>query len=170
MKQDPASLFRYLTHGVYVIGVTDGENDNAFTAAWVMQASFAPLLLALGINSAHSSYALLTRCGVFSVNVVGENGKDLAQRFGRPAATDKLAGVRWHRERTGAPILDEAIAWFDCDYVRECPAGDHVIVVGRVVAGVVTIPDAMPLAYRDTGDMDGSSSLYPEDFDKCGGH
>ena len=54
-----AALFRRLTYGVYVIGVADGDQRNAFTAAWVMQTSFDPLLLALSINPQNASYPLL---------------------------------------------------------------------------------------------------------------
>jgi flavin reductase (DIM6/NTAB) family NADH-FMN oxidoreductase RutF len=43
---------------------------NAFTAAWVMQVSFDPLLLALSINPHHSSYGLLKEARAFSVNVL----------------------------------------------------------------------------------------------------
>ena len=59
MTSSIAALFRTLTQGVYVIGVAHGDKRNAFTAAWVMQVSFDPLLLALSINAHHSSYALL---------------------------------------------------------------------------------------------------------------
>ena len=54
-----AALFKRLTQGVYVVGVAHGEVRHAFTAAWVMQVSFDPLLLALSINPRHSSYRLL---------------------------------------------------------------------------------------------------------------
>ena len=47
MTSSIAALFRTLTQGVYVIGVARGEERNVFTAAWVMQVSFDPLLLAL---------------------------------------------------------------------------------------------------------------------------
>ena len=43
----PLDLFRRLTNGVYVVGVADGPRRNAFTAAWITQVSFEPLLIAL---------------------------------------------------------------------------------------------------------------------------
>ena len=59
MSASIAALFQRLTQGVYVVGVAHGEVRNAFTAAWVMQVSFDPLLLALSINPRHLSYGLL---------------------------------------------------------------------------------------------------------------
>ena len=73
MSLEIAELFRRLTHGVYVIGVASGERRNAFTAAWVMQVSFKPLMVAVSVNPGHSSYGLLKESGSFSVNVLARD-------------------------------------------------------------------------------------------------
>jgi len=158
-----AALFRRLTQGVYVVGVSDGEERDAFTAAWVMQVSFDPLLLALSINPEHASYPLLHAGRGFTVNVLKQNQLDLARRFGTRSGRDedKLAGIPWRPGRTGAPILEDALAYFDCELSGEMGAGDHDLTLGRVTGGRILDPEAAPLVYGDTGDMDGSSPLYP---------
>ena len=78
MSGSIAALFQRLTQGVYVVGVAHGEVRNAFTAAWVMQVSFDPLLLALSINPHHSSYGLLKEGRAFSVNVLKKGQLELA--------------------------------------------------------------------------------------------
>src|SRR5712692_4190043 len=83
-----AALFQRLTQGVYVVGVAHGEVRNAFTAAWVMQVSFDPLLLALSINPHHSSYGLLKESRAFSVNVLKKGQLELAAHYGRSAGPD----------------------------------------------------------------------------------
>lgn len=157
-----APLFRSLTHGVYVVGVASGSLRNAFTAAWVMQASFAPPILAVSVNPGHSSYSLLKASQAFTLNVLASGQLELARRFGQPASVDKLASVPWHADAGGAPVLNDALAWFDCRLAGECRAGDHVIVLGRVIGGEVVQPGSEPMNYRETGDMDGSSALYPK--------
>jgi flavin reductase (DIM6/NTAB) family NADH-FMN oxidoreductase RutF len=164
MKKDLALLFRQLTHGVYVIGVADNDQYNAFTAAWVMHVSFNPLILALSINPNHSSYAMLQKSKVFSVNVLGKDQLDLAEHFGKPSTSDKLVDIDWHCDQTGAPILDHALAYFECEVSHDCEAGDHMIIIGRVVNGAVINPDALPLLYRDTEEMNGSARLFPDAF------
>ncbi len=159
-----AALFQRLTQGVYVVGVTHREVRNAFTAAWVMQVSFDPLLLALSINPHHSSYGLLRQSRVFSINVLKKDQLELAAHYGRPAGADKLALVEWTTARTGAPLLSEALAWFECQVVDEHPAGDHVLVLGKVIEGKLLDSNAEPMAYRDTGVMDGASALFPRVF------
>jgi flavin reductase (DIM6/NTAB) family NADH-FMN oxidoreductase RutF len=164
MSDSIAALFQRLTQGVYVVGVADGESRNAFTAAWVMQASFDPLLLALSINPRHSSYELLKLGRVFSVNVLKKGQLELAAHFGRPARADKLALTEWTTGRTGAPLLREALAWFECRMESEHPAGDHVLVLGKVIDGKLLDPKAEPMAYRETGAMDRASALFPDVF------
>lgn len=164
MKKDLHFLFRKLTHGVYVIGVSCDGEKNAFTASWVMQVSFTPLLLALSINPDHLSYKMLIKGGVFSVNVLPKDRLDLAEHFGLPGNTDKFTGVAWHQGKTTAPILDDAIAFFECKFSHECDAGDHRLVIGRVASGDVQEPHALPMNYQDTGAMDGSNNLFPKDF------
>jgi flavin reductase (DIM6/NTAB) family NADH-FMN oxidoreductase RutF len=164
MSDGIAALFQRLTQGVYVVGVAHREIRNAFTAAWVMQVSFDPLLLALSINPRHSSFGLLKQGRVFSVNVLKKGQLDLAAHFGRPAQADKLAVTEWTTGRTGAPLLDEAMAWFECRVLAKHPAGDHVLVLGEVIDGKLVDAEAEPMTYRDTGAMDGASALFPGDF------
>ena len=158
-----AALFHRLSYGVYVVGVVDGTRRNAFTAAWVMQTSFDPLLLALSINQEHASYPVLKAGGGFTVNLLKRGQQDLARRFGTRSGRDedKLAGIRWRPGRTGAPILEDALAYFDCELRGGVAAGDHELVLGRVIDGKVLDWNAAPLTYAETGDMDGSSALYP---------
>ena len=162
MSNAIAALFQRLTQGVYVVGVAHGQARNAFTAAWVMQASFDPMLLVLSIHSKHSSYALLKQGGAFSVNVLKKGQLDLAAHFGQPARADKLASTDWTTDRIGLPLLREALAWFECQVVSEHPAGDHVLVLGKVINGKLLDSEAEPMCYRETGTMDGASTLYSE--------
>jgi flavin reductase (DIM6/NTAB) family NADH-FMN oxidoreductase RutF len=161
-----AELFHRLTAGVYAVGVAAGEQHDGFTAAWVMQVSFDPLLLALSINPGNASYPLLLAGGGFTVNVLKADQLELARRLGTRSGRDedKLAGISWRPGRSGAPILEAALAYFDCELAGRMPAGDHQLVLGHVIDGKVLDRNGKPLSYAGTGDMDGSSSLYPSKF------
>jgi flavin reductase (DIM6/NTAB) family NADH-FMN oxidoreductase RutF len=89
---------------------------------------------------------------------------DLAEHYGRPARADKLAGAEWTPDRLGLPLLREALAWFECQVFSEYPAGDHVLVLGKVINGKLVDSKAEPMAYRETGAMDGASALFPDAF------
>jgi flavin reductase (DIM6/NTAB) family NADH-FMN oxidoreductase RutF len=154
-------LFKQLTHGVYVIAVSDGVHHNAFTAAWVMEVSFDPPLLAISINPEHYSYSLLQEGGVCTVNVLGQDQAHIAEHFGRSHDKDKMAGFTWQQGLSTAPVLADSLAYFDCQVSHYTDAGDHKIVVCDVLAGAI-LNQGSPLLYQQTGNMDGSDALYSE--------
>jgi flavin reductase (DIM6/NTAB) family NADH-FMN oxidoreductase RutF len=166
MMNEIAALFHRLSHGMYVVSAAYDGRRNAFTAACVMQASYDPLLLAVSINPQNTSYALVRGSGSLIVNVLKRGQLDLARRFGTRSRRDedKLVGVRWQPGRGGAPVLSEALAYFECELMQRVPAGDHELVLARVVGGRILDPGAEPMHYGDTGDMDGSSALFPDHF------
>ncbi len=154
-------LLKQITHGVYVIGVSDGEHHNAFTAAWVMQVSFQPLLLAFSINPQSYSYSLLQQGQVCTLNVLKQGQTALAEHFGR-SDRDKMAGHSWQQGKTGAPILLEGSAFFECEVQHYIATGDHILVVCQVVNGGY-LQQGQPMLYSETGDMDGSSQFLPDE-------
>lgn len=158
MTETLAETVKLITHGVFVIGVSDGEHRNAFTAAWVMQASFNPLMLAFSTNPEHYSFQLLKSGGICSINVLGREQLAVAEHFGR-SSTDKMAGFDWLQAKTGAPIWAGGLAYFDCEVSHFCAAGDHTLVVCTVLEAA-RLNQGAPLLYRETGDMDGSSAFY----------
>ncbi|SAK63853.1 flavin reductase domain-containing protein [Caballeronia catudaia] len=166
MTDNMADLFRRLTAGVYVIGVADGDRRNAFTASSIMQVSFRPLLVALSINPTHASYPILNGGRVFTINVLRADQQALAEHFGTQSgrAVDKLSSMQWRAGRTRAPLLIDALACFECQIVLDVEAGDHRLIVGRVVDGAVLAPDAQPLLYAATGNLDQSAELYSKEF------
>jgi flavin reductase (DIM6/NTAB) family NADH-FMN oxidoreductase RutF len=159
-------LFSRLTLGVYVIGVAHDSRRDAFTAAWVMQVSYDPLLLAVSINPENASHAILQASGGFAVSVLKTGQLELARHFGTRSGRghDKLAGVAWRPGHKGAPVLPEALAYFECELDSRAPAGDHEIAIGRVIGGQILDCDAAPMTYAETGSMDGSGTLYPPSF------
>jgi flavin reductase (DIM6/NTAB) family NADH-FMN oxidoreductase RutF len=166
MTARPVDLFRTLTHGVYVIGVVHERRTNAFTAAWLTQVSFEPLLVALSINPEHASYPMLQASGRFTVSVLRRGQIEPARHFGCSSGrrTDKLAGVRWRPAPNGCPILLDAVGWLECRVTGRMPAGDHEIVLAEVTGGELLDAAAEPLGYRETGNLDGSEALYPAAF------
>jgi flavin reductase (DIM6/NTAB) family NADH-FMN oxidoreductase RutF len=168
MHQDIVALFRQLTLGVYVVGVAHGARRDAFTASSILQASYQPLLLALAINPQHASYPLLQASATFAVSVLGRGQMQHARRFGTASlaqqGADKMLAVSWLTGRRGAPILADSLGFFDCAVEQEVAAGDHRIVLGRVIDGAVLQRHGTPLGYADTGTLDNSEPLYPATF------
>ncbi len=157
--EDIANLLKYLTHGVYVVGVVDGEHTNAFTAAWVMQVSFAPVMLALSINPEHYSYQLLKQGKACSINVLGQQQMTMAAHFGQSGIKNKMAQGNWSVALTGVPFLQDSLVYFDCKVRNEVAAGDHQLVICEVMEAR-QLNAGVAMLYNNTGNMDNSTELY----------
>jgi flavin reductase (DIM6/NTAB) family NADH-FMN oxidoreductase RutF len=149
--------------GVYVVGVCDGRGTNAFTASSVVPVSFKPVMVAVAVGTDHASRPTLHAGRAFTINVLKRDQVDLASHFGRVSGrvANKLGGVRWRPGVSGAPILLDALAYIECELASGVVAGDHELVVGRVIDGGVLAADELPLLYRDTRNLDGARDLYP---------
>lgn len=159
MIKNPEAVFKHITQGVYVISVINGEQKNAFTAAWVMQVSFDPPLICFSINPKHHSYALLQKGGACCISVLDNEQYVEAAHFGQSTDKDKMEDFQWLETKTGSPALKNSLAYFDCQVNHFSDAGDHQLVVCRVVDAAI-LNNGEPMLYSDTQDMDNSSTLY----------
>lgn len=166
MPTQPVDLFRRLTNGVYVVGVADGAQRDAFTAAWITQVGFDPLMIALSVNPSHASYPLMMASRAFTVSILAAPQLAIARHFGTQSGreVDKLATQPWTPSATGIPFLSNAVAYFECQVTAEHPAGDHWLVLATVTGGELLSPNAAMLRYDETGNLDGSAALYPPRF------
>jgi len=159
MIKNAEAIFKHISQGVYVISVNNGEQKNAFTAAWVMQVSFDPLLICFSINPEHHSYKLLKEGAVCCISVLDNEQYVIADHFGKSNIKDKMDGYSWYETETKAPALSESLAYFDCRVDHYSDAGDHKLVVCQVIDAAI-LNEGDPMLYGDTDDMDNSSELY----------
>jgi flavin reductase (DIM6/NTAB) family NADH-FMN oxidoreductase RutF len=150
-----ASHFRRVM-GHFAAGVTvvttvrDDGHPAGLTVSAVASVSLQPTLVLACVDRASESHAFIASSGVFALNVLEEGeGETLARRFGTSTGTDKFVGVAFHPERTGAPVLDTALAWIDCRVAAAHQAGDHTIFVGEVEAAETR--EGTPLLYYRGG-------------------
>ena len=141
-------------YGIYVIGTTRDGQPNAMIADWVMQISFSPRMVAVGFERDSSSLARVRDNGAFVVNLLSQegNGMALARGFVQPADASKVRGrsdeaaaqhvnkldgvdFRLSQRAAGCPILDDALVYLECEAEQFIEAGDHVLVLGRVLFG-----------------------------------
>ena len=94
--------------------------------------SLDPPLVLVCMGRTSGTWPAIRASGHFAVNILGEASEDTCRRFGAKAG-DRFEGVGWTAGKTGSPVLNDAIAFVDCVIDAEYEAGDHVIVVGRVV-------------------------------------
>jgi flavin reductase (DIM6/NTAB) family NADH-FMN oxidoreductase RutF len=163
MTDEIADFMQMISTGVYVVGVSDGERTNAFTASSVMPVSYKPVVVAVALGVNHVSRPILHAGKSFTINVLKRDQIELARHFGLVSGrqANKLADIHWRPGLNGAPILMDSVAYIECELANAVPAGDHELVLGKVVDGGLLARDAQPLQYRDTHNIDGARELYP---------
>ena len=139
-------LGHFCTGVVIIAGVLDDE-PVGLTVQSFTSVSLEPPLVSFAVGTTSSSWPKLRKAGAFSVNILAEDQEALCRTFATSGA-DKFAGVGWHPGGTGAPLLNDVLGWVECTVEAEHPAGDHVIVVGRVVDLGIGVEGKPLLFYR----------------------
>jgi flavin reductase (DIM6/NTAB) family NADH-FMN oxidoreductase RutF len=127
-------------YGIFLVGSRDGDELNLMTANWGTQVSFEPRLYTIFVEQDAHTRKLIDKGRVFSVSFVPPDSEDVISFYTKPAEVvgDKLGEHGFKRgPQTGAPIYDEAVAWFECRVIETRDVGDHVQYVGEVVGGAV---------------------------------
>ena len=147
-------VLRKLTYGLYVMTAARGEEVACATVNWLSQCSFSPPLVMVGVKVDSHLHQLVEQTGAFAVNILGAGQKEVAQAFFRPTEVKdgRINGYAYQRGPvTGAPLLADVPAWFECRVTDRVRRGDHTVVVGEVVEVGLRDPAARPLEMWDTG-------------------
>lgn len=125
--------------GVFATGVTivtaldrDTDKPLGFTANSFTSVSLEPPLLLVCLAHTAASYAMFCKTDSFAVNVLSAEQEEVAMIFATRGA-DKFASVGWRPGSLGAPLIDGSLACFDCEMHERVTAGDHDILMGRVL-------------------------------------
>ncbi len=142
--------------GVTILTTALGEELHSMTANAVCSLSLEPLLVLVCVNEQTRTHALLSKSGVFAINVLANDQEHLS-RLCADDATDsehRLTGLPCRRGVTGAPVLADCLAYIDCRVVATYPGGDHTIFVGEVKDGGVLREDPPLLFFRGAYGLD----------------
>jgi flavin reductase (DIM6/NTAB) family NADH-FMN oxidoreductase RutF len=138
----------YITNGVYVVTTKAGEKINGQAAAWITKVSEDPFLVLIALYEKNYTTELVRQSNIFAVNILKEGQEEIARHFGKSGRKiNKFKGIKFHQAKTGAPILDNCLAYLDCEVVLTEKPGDHVIFVGEVVEEGIQ-SKGKPLIYR----------------------
>ena len=128
-------VMAHFTTGVTVVTsrATDGR-PCGLTVNAVASVSLNPLLVLVCVDRGAASHACIAEGDAFAVSILGRHHEGLARRFSLGESSDRFEDLRYRVEVTGSPVLEDALAWLDCEVTEVHEGGDHSIVMGEVVA------------------------------------
>ncbi|MFE2428229.1 flavin reductase family protein [Streptomyces sp. NPDC059373] len=148
-----AAMGRFPT-GVTLLTQGSGDDAIVMTLNSLTSVSLDPLLLLVSVKADGRMRPRVARAGSFAVNILAEAQLDLSTLFCRP---DRPEGELAMRRLgavpgvTGNAVLPSAAAWFECELHSEHVAGDHALLIGRVVALEAGVDSRRPLVFHQGG-------------------
>lgn len=126
-----------LPYGLYIVGSAAGDERNAMALNWATQLSFSPKLIGIGVEDTALTHRLIETSGVFTLCTVARHDRAIIRKFTKPVDVDltesTMNGFPFHLGVTGAPILDQAVSFLDCEVRDRMTFGNHTFFVGEVV-------------------------------------
>lgn len=124
-------LSQYPTGVCVVTALPPGRPPAGMSVGSFTSVSLDPPLVAFFPHRGSTTWPLIRSAGRFCVNILGADQEALCRRFALRSA-DRFAGLAWRPSALGSPIIEDSVAWIDCELHSEQAAGDHDIVIGRV--------------------------------------
>ncbi len=139
VSKDIGEFYQHYPRVATVLTVRAGDRKNAMAVAWHSPISFKPPLYGVSIAPKRYTYQLLLESKEFAVNFLAFERADLIASVGGSGGKelDKFVKFGIAEEqpfKTTAPILSDAYAAYECRVVDTREYGDHVWVVGEIVA------------------------------------
>ncbi|OLP60096.1 4-hydroxyphenylacetate 3-monooxygenase [Xaviernesmea oryzae] len=137
---------------VHIAAASHGGERRGVTITAACSVSDDPATLLICLNMRNPKNQIFLDAGVFSLNLLGADQLALARVFSgsEPIEGDRFAHGQWTTLATGAPILEQAVAAFDCRIVDSQVVATHRVLFGAVQAVSLGQPNPA-LLYHDRG-------------------
>lgn len=142
---------RFATGVTIITGKTTEGTDVGLTANSFTSVSLDPPLMLFCLAKTAGSHDAFGPGSHFAINILSADQQDLSNRFAK-SGDEKFDGVSTLRWGSGVAILPGCLANLECVTEQQVDAGDHLIVIGRVISLKATAAkDAAPLLFFGGG-------------------
>jgi flavin reductase (DIM6/NTAB) family NADH-FMN oxidoreductase RutF len=141
-------MARFAT-GVSVVAARHGPLLAGMTANAIASISVDPPLMMASVARKAETHGAIIGSHAFAISVLSAGQRELAECFAQPTTAVKLTrfcDATWHEAESGSPILDGALAYFDCRLVERFDGRDHTMFLGEIAAAGYR-EDAEPLLW-----------------------
>ncbi|KQW28650.1 4-hydroxyphenylacetate 3-monooxygenase [Rhizobium sp. Root274] len=153
---DPASYREAMSHYAGHVQVVTSKHQGVRRGVTITAAcsvSDNPPTVLVCLNNGNPSNDVLFESGFFALNSLAAHHETLAGAFagfGKLSSEERFALGSWRSLQTGAPVLEDALAAFDCRVVDRKVTATHTVLFGEVLA-IQIGPKQPALIYLDRG-------------------
>jgi len=148
-----AATFRS-TLGRFATGVTiltardDSGRDHGMTVSAFCSVSLDPARVLCCVERSADMFPVITKAQRFAINILATAQEAISRRFAEER-DDRFDGLGYTRGVTECVLLDDILAYLECEVAARYDGGDHLIVLGDVIAAAAA--DGRPLLYYRGG-------------------
>lgn len=133
MTQAMRSVMGNFCTGVAVIAAQTEHGPVGMTVQSFVSISMEPPLVMFSPQKSSKTWEILQHADHFCANILPRERPELPMHFAKTAMHERFDTIDWRPGKTGAPVLDDALAFAECSVENVIEAGDHYIVLGRVL-------------------------------------
>lgn len=133
IKHYRKTLGSFLTGVTVVTTINEHAEPIGFTANSFTSVSLEPPLVLACIAKSSFLSSAFSNAKTFAINILEDSQKDISNLFAS-RERDRFSQIEWRKERTGSPIIEKVNAWLDCETHQLIDAGDHFILLGKVIS------------------------------------
>jgi flavin reductase (DIM6/NTAB) family NADH-FMN oxidoreductase RutF len=133
MKKKWTPALAKITNGIYLLTTFHENQINGMIASWVSLISYDPPLIMMAVHPNRYSHHLIVQSGYFALHSLAKRQKDFLVRFKGSDPRAKFSSINWDTEMTGCPIINDCVAYLECQVKASCRPGNHTIFIGEIV-------------------------------------
>jgi flavin reductase (DIM6/NTAB) family NADH-FMN oxidoreductase RutF len=126
-------------------GLADGKPEG-FAASSFTSVSLDPALVSICVANSSSTWPKLARTTRLGISVLASAQGGVARALASKRE-DRFADVPWTSNESGAVFIEGASLWLECEPFLRLPAGDHEIVLLRILA-LGMEPEVTPMVFH----------------------
>jgi flavin reductase (DIM6/NTAB) family NADH-FMN oxidoreductase RutF len=133
MSRELRDAFGCFATGVTLVTTRWDAQDWGMTCSSFNSVSLDPAIVLWSIRRTSQSHRAFVNSSGYMVNVLGSEHEALAHKFTKGEHHERFQGVEFSRTNSQRLKLVPAVAWFDCELTQVVAAGDHDILIARVI-------------------------------------
>lgn len=116
---DPGGITALIPHGLFIMASSYEDQCSAVLVPWVQRCSDEPLMVVISLRRGHRVEPLIRDSRCFTLCQISEDDRFLQRKFANGCGgDDEFVGLGTRTAPSGAPILDHAMCYLDCELVR----------------------------------------------------
>ena len=145
-ERELRDCFGLFATGVIIATTAFKDHFHGMTINSFSSTSLEPPLLLFSVDNKSSNLKAFQKSKHFSLSILSQQQLILAQEFAKPKNESKWQIEKYFTTNTGSPIFEESTGYFDCERYDVVKAGDHHIIIGKIIS-CAKLKQDKPLLY-----------------------